>query len=70
MNDNPDALFSLKEASYESIIDSLKIFGSLQPQGTPENKVFRQKLGEINYELFKMHRDASGDIHICMNYLN
>jgi len=33
-------------------------------------QTLKSRAGEYYYELFKLNRDASGDIHKCMNYLN
>jgi hypothetical protein len=32
--------------------------------------VVKEAIAEFYYELFKLTRDAQGDIHSCMNYLN
>ncbi len=32
--------------------------------------ILKAKMAELYYELFKLHRDVGGDIHMCMNYLN
>lgn len=71
VGDCPDAIFSLKESALELCVDTLKNLSALyQSTLTGEGRMAIKKTGEVLYELFKLHRDSSGDIHICMNYLN